>query len=268
MSNTISMEKLIDWGKFVKVAYEMYAQNHLSPVVSTDFPAGWELVANLTMIPRLEKLKEREFAGYIARSTDNPLHQAVIIRGTESALDWLSDFEFVLETFHEVPNGGKTESGFTNLYRSMMVEYADASLPSQSLMESIDTLPQGTELLVTGHSLGSSLATLHAFLAGSKNIDVELVTFASPRVGDKHFVEAFQRMNIPSTRVFNKPDIVPQVPVEIAGYHHLEPGLEINSTLFPIKHSIPCYHALSTYLYVLGDTDANISKCQATELPK
>lgn len=264
MSSTISMEKLIDWGHFVKVAYEMYAQNHLSPVKPADFPAGWELVANLTMTPYLEKLKEKEFGGFIARSLDNPLQQVVAIRGTESSLDWLSDFEFVLETFHEVPNGGKTESGFTNLYRSMMVEYADTSIPTQTLIDSIDTLPQGTKLLVTGHSLGSSLATLHAFLAGSKNIDVELVTFASPRVGDKHFVEAFQRMNIANTRVFNHPDIVPQVPVEIAGYRHLEPGLEINSALFPLKHSIPCYHALSTYLYVLGDADANIAKCKAT----
>lgn len=264
MSNTISMEKLIDWGHFVKVAYEMYAQDHLSPVKPADFPTGRKLVANLTMTPRLEKMKEREFGGFIARSIDNPLQQVVAIRGTESPLDWLSDFEFVLETFHEVPNGGKTESGFTNLYRSMMVEYADTSFPAQSLMDSIDTLPQGAKLLVTGHSLGSSLATLHAFLAGSKNVDVELVTFASPRVGDKSFVEAFQRMNIPNTRVFNHPDIVPQVPVEIAGYRHLEPGLEINSVLFPIKHSIPCYHALSTYLYVMGDADANISKCKTT----
>ncbi|WP_127494905.1 lipase family protein [Paenibacillus glycanilyticus] len=264
MSNTISMEKLIDWGHFVKVAYEMYAQNHLSPVKPADFPAGWELVANLTMTPHLEKMQEREFGGFIARSADNPLQQAVVIRGTESPLDWLSDFEFILETFHEVPDGGKTEQGFTNLYRSMMVEYADASIPSETLMASIDALPQGTRLLVTGHSLGSSLATLHAFLAGSKNVDVELITFASPRVGDKSFVEAFQRMNIPNTRIFNTPDIVPQVPVEIAGYRHLEPGLEINSALYPIKHSIPCYHALSTYLYVMGDTEANISKCKTT----
>lgn len=264
MENQVKMDQLIYWGKFVEVAYEMYAQNPISPSTPTDFPLGWERVANLTMTPRLESFKEKEFAGYIARSLENPMQQAVVIRGTESGLDWLSDFEFELESFHEVPNSGKTEAGFTNLYRSMTVEYADANIPSQLLISQLDGLPAGTKLVVTGHSLGSSLATLHAFVAGSKQIDVELITFASPRVGDSHFVEAFQKMNtISNTRIFNHPDIVPKVPVEIAGYRHIEPGIEINSALLPLKHSIPCYHALSTYLYVMGDDQANICKCKS-----
>lgn len=243
MDNQVNMEPFIFWGKFVEVAYKMYAQNPVSPSTPPDFPSGWERVANLSMTPRLESFKEKEFAGYIARSLDNPLQQAVVIRGTESGLDWLSDFEFVLESFHEVPHSGKTERGFTNLYRSMTIEYEDTSLPSQSLISGLDQLPAGTRLVVTGHSLGSSLATLHAFVAGSKQIDVELVTFASPRVGDHAFVQAFQQMKIKNTRIFNHPDIVPKVPVEIAGYRHIEPGIEMNSALFPIKHSIPCYHA-------------------------
>ncbi|WP_246070632.1 lipase family protein [Paenibacillus kobensis] len=257
------MEPLIAWGKFVGVAYEMYKIDHRSPGTPADFPVGWERVANLTMTPRLESIKEKEFGGYIAQSLSDASLQAVVIRGTESSLDWLMDFEFKLETFHEVPNSGKTEAGFTNLYRSMTVEYADPSRPSELLSETLDHLPAGTKLVVTGHSLGSSLATIHAFLAGSKNFDVELITFASPRVGDSAFVEAFERMNIANTRVFNKPDVVPTVPIELFGYRHLEPGIEINSGLYPIKHSVSCYHALSTYLYVMGDTQANIDKCRA-----
>jgi triacylglycerol lipase len=206
---------------------------------------------------------EKEFAGYLAKSITNPLQQAVVIRGTESALDWLADFEFVLESFPEVPHSGKTERGFTNLYRSITIDNKDSSIPSQTLLSQLDHLPAGTKLVVTGHSLGSSLATLHAFVAGSKKIDVELVTFASPRVGNKAFVEAFQQLGIKNTRIYNHPDIVPKVPVEIVGYRHLEPGIEINSTLLPLKHSIPCYHALSTYLYVMGDDKANISKCKS-----
>lgn len=259
---TINVGPCIEWGKFVKIAYTMYGQDSKSPTTPSDFPVGWERVANLTMTPRAGTIKDKEFAGFIARSVSDPLLQVVAIRGTESKLDWLSDFEFILEKFHEVPNSGKTESGFTDLYRSMTVEYADASKPSQSLMSELDTLPAGTRLVVTGHSLGSSLATLHAFVAGYKGIDVELVTFASPRVGDKEFVEAFQRMNIKNTRIVNQPDIVPHVPVEIAGYRHIEPCLEINSGSFPIKHSIPCYHSLSTYLYVLGFEQADISGCK------
>jgi len=259
----VDMEPLIGWGKFVEVAYEMYKIDHRSPGTPADFPIGWERIANLTMTPRLESMKEKEFAGYIAQSLSDASLQAVVIRGTESNFDWLMDFEFELEAFREVPNGGRTEKGFTNLYRSMTVEYVDSGRPSELLMEQLDHLPAGTKLVVTGHSLGSSLATLHAFLAGSKNFGVELVTFASPRVGDAAFVEAFGRMNIANTRIFNKPDIVPTVPTELFDYRHLEPGIEINSGLYPIKHSLPCYHALSTYLYVMGDTQANIDACRS-----
>lgn len=262
MDNQVNMEPFVFWGKLVEVAYEMYAQNPVSPATPPGFPSGWERVANLTMTPRLVALKKKEFAGYIARSLDNPLQQVVVIRGTESGLDWLSDFEFRLESFHEVPHSGKTERGFTNLYRSMTIEYEDSSIPSESLISGLDHLPAGTNLVVTGHSLGSSLATLHAFVAGSKQIDVELVTFASPRVGDCKFVEAFQQLNIKNTRIYNHPDIVPDVPAKIAGYRHLEPGIEINSTLFPIKHSIACYHALSTYLYVMGYDKEDVCKCK------
>ena len=257
------MESYIFYGKLVEAAYEMYAQNSPAPSLPSDFPSGWERVANLTMTPYLESIKKREFAGYIASPVENPLQQIVVIRGTESGLDWLADFEFELKNFPEVPNGGKTEIGFSNLYRSMTVEYEDAGIPNESLIAQLDRLPAGTKLVVTGHSLGSSLATLHAFVAGSKQIDVELITFASPRVGNHEFVEAFQQMNIKNTRIFNHPDIVPNVPVEIAGYRHIEPGIEINSALFPLKHSIPCYHAMSTYLYVMGDDKANICKCKS-----
>lgn len=215
------------------------------------------------MTPHLESIKKKEFAGYIASPVENPLQQIVVIRGTESGLDWLADFEFVLKSFHEVPNGGKTEIGFSNLYRSMKIEYEDPGMPGESLIAQLDRLPAGTKLVVTGHSLGSSLAILHAFVAGSKQIDVELITFASPRVGNRAFVDAFERMNIKNTRIFNHPDIVPKVPAEIAGYHHIEPGVEINSALFPIKHSIPCCHAMSTYLYVMGDDKANICKSKS-----
>ncbi|CAH1224830.1 hypothetical protein PAECIP111893_05185 [Paenibacillus plantiphilus] len=263
MSNTANAS-FISWGGFVEVAYDMYDSNSRNPITPANFPAGWNRIANVTMDPGVAIFKELEFAGFIAESIENPQHQVVVFRGTESVLDWLSDFEFILETFTEVPNAGRTEQGFTNLYRTMQVEYADASKPSVSLMAYVDSLSAGTELTVTGHSLGSAFATLHAFIASSKGFAVELITFASPRVGDRAFVEAFEKTTIRNTRIYNIPDIVPKVPIELAGYHHVEPSIAINSTLFPIKHSISCYHSLNTYLFVLGDEGADISGCKTS----
>jgi hypothetical protein len=52
MDNQVNMEPFVFWGKLVEVAYEMYAQNPVSPATPPGFPSGWERVANLTMTPR------------------------------------------------------------------------------------------------------------------------------------------------------------------------------------------------------------------------
>jgi hypothetical protein len=54
----VNMEALITWGKFVSVAYTMYAQDPVSPAPPLDLPEGWEWVANLSMTPRLESWRK------------------------------------------------------------------------------------------------------------------------------------------------------------------------------------------------------------------
>ncbi|GIQ68812.1 lipase family protein [Xylanibacillus composti] len=255
----------VEWGRMVQVAYEMYGTHKLSPATPENFPSGWRHVANLTMAPHVFSYKEKEFAGFIAQSLLHPLHYAVAIRGTESPLDWLSDLEFVLEPFHEVPDAGKTEKGFTDLYRSMTVHNVEASAlepEPEPLRRFVEKLPREAALAVTGHSLGAAIATLHALDAAQCLADVTCVTFASPRVGNHAFAKAFASRNIRHSRIFNHPDLVPKVPVELAGYLHVEPGYEISSLTSPIKHSVLCCHSLQTYLYLLGDPNADISSCR------
>jgi hypothetical protein len=67
--------------------------------------------------------------------------------------------------------------------------------------------PAANGKVITGHSLGAAIATLcWADLGG------DLMTFASPRVGDAAFGTAL--WNGQTIRVINGPDIVPDVPLD------------------------------------------------------
>jgi len=255
------LQTAIIWGELVQIAYDMYEQDPISPRVPDDFPSDWKIVATMIVEPGIKFFHKKEFIGYIAQSIHDQSHHTVIFRGTESFMDWIADFEFILEPFQDVPNGGKTESGFTNAYRSITVRFVDQPSAAVPLSTTLDKLPKSASLTVAGHSLGGALATLHAVVAANRNIPVELVTFASPKVGDSTFVEAFRKGKINSKRIYNDPDKVPKVPPHLAGYEHVDEGIRINSLDFPVKHSIACYHSLNTYLYVMGSQKLTRCSC-------
>jgi hypothetical protein len=87
------------------------------------------------------------------------------------------------------------------------------------------------EVWITGHSLGGALATLmsarllRAIDEGLRVRLAGLVTFGSPRVGDRHFAAAFrharQRHGVRAIRVRHQNDAVTEVPPVVLGYHHV-----------------------------------------------
>lgn len=88
------------------------------------------------------------------------------------------------------------------------------------VLEVMDEYP-GYYVTVTGHSLGGSLATLLAFELGALDDDriqgpVSCFSFASPRVGNLTFANAFQSLErarkLRCLRVYNQNDIFPKIP--------------------------------------------------------
>jgi triacylglycerol lipase len=203
--------------------------------------------------------------GVLAYSTAD---QAIIIaiRGTQTAFEWIHDGEFWKADFTS-SNGtplGQAEVGFVSLYKSCTAGAGTdkgKAIGASTIVEFVRDFVQGdpvnrkvTHIDVTGHSLGAAIATLLAFdlaeSVASAELSVGCTTFASPLVGDKKFAGEFDESVEDSWRIVNAPDIVPMLPPMFVGFAHV-------ATLYPLnsyhltKHTLPCWHALETYLYLL-----------------
>jgi triacylglycerol lipase len=110
----------------------------------------------------------------------------------------------------ETQAGGKVHSGF----RSELNKIWSDIEKSVADIEKLD---------VTGHSLGAAMATIAASRIQSKV--QTLVTFGSPRVGDKHFVSS---LNVCHYRVQNNCDSVTKVPPRLMGFRHHGTHVYIN----------------------------------------
>jgi hypothetical protein len=257
-------------GEFVQVAYQMYFDNpgNPNPPQPSYFPAGWKIAANLTVDPVVAIFSQVEFIGFVAQSTADPSRYAIVFRGTESDFDWLSDFEFWMDSFTEVPNGGQVEHGFLAVYRTLK-GVAPGATARRDIVGMAGDLPPGARVTLAGHSLGGALAALHAAVLSSKGITgVTITTFGAPMAGDRLFSTTFMTLVPNSCRIYNRPDLVPDLPGALFGYTQVQVGIEINSLDYPeIKWTISCFHSLLTYMYVLGSTKYGLGSCTASTRP-
>lgn len=127
-----------------------------------------------------------------------------------------------------------------------------------------------TPTVVVAHSLGAALASLYVLdnAAGGHSVAPTLYTYASPRVGDQAFVDAFKATKAPSWRIENAPDIVPDAPPDSLGYRHLDTQVLIDST-GKVNSSESCFHAMRTHRHLLDPSvplDAGCEPGRADEV--
>jgi len=123
-----------------------------------------------------------------------------------------------------LPDQCHVHAGFQNAYiaaRGPVIKWLDEQreLPKQRL-----------HISCCGHSMGAALATLLALDLGSTGHDsVELVTWASPRVGDKAFCDAFAKLVPDVARFTCGADVVPRLPPEELGFEHVCPAMRLDA---------------------------------------
>ncbi len=168
--------------------------------------------------------------GLIFEYTDDPGRFIFAFRGTKGIAEWIDDLKVAHASFKPetsapqppVPANACVEDGFDEIYRSMQA----------TLFAKLGAL-QPKQLEITGHSLGSALATLFTLDVVLSRPDQQYVSenFASPRVGDAHWAAYYDSLTTgkgqPTTRVVNTKDLVPKVPPRVLGYKHIGQALDI-----------------------------------------
>ena len=275
MAHSTTMDKLkaAYYGLMVNDVYLMYDHDseNINPSLSDypSFPSGFELLLNIQMTDFFGDEEKVRYYGFIARSKLLPTTLVVAIRGTSDWMEWWDDFHWELVRSTQIPEGYVAQ-GFQDIYRTMkfaLPGHKDRPFPASEMTQlpnGIDLCSAKNNLIIVGHSLGSALATLYvADLAwkSQANTNSVVYTLASPRVGDKNFAAAYNKMVATNYRVYNWPDIVPNFPKDpFDHYQHVKGGFEIDSLDFieTIEPTIACFHALGTYIYVLDQEYKNL----------
>lgn len=159
----------------------------------------------------IEKDGVRAITGY-NKSLDSII---VSYRGSVNLENWINNAKISLVyPYQNMPDVG-VEKGFYESHISIKNKVL------KSIMK-LNTKYNTTNIIATGHSLGSIsqllLFDIH-FEYPEYNI-IQLVTFGSPRIGNKEFSKEFINTQIPTQRITHWRDIVPHLPEELLGYYH------------------------------------------------
>jgi hypothetical protein len=299
--NPTQTAQAVTLGKLVNVAYTMYRSATSNPLPTPPSPvmAGFEFVAWVQMKDFIFSGTDYAFYGFIARDTSKPNAYVLAIRGTQDLEEWWDDLTSMVLV--PMTNFGQVGYGFNRIYQTMRVIYpltpvVAGAAAARATPESLE--PAGTfaaqvsaavqrhaatraaaaaapgapapiplmSITVTGHSLGSALATLYvAENSLTKKATVPLIcTLASPRVGDQTFATTFNGLGIESWRVVNELDLVPNLPY--FGFQHVAVEYEYNSGSETVW-SLACWHSIDTYLHLLDPKQPLLASCVWPPLP-
>lgn len=186
------------------------------------------------------------YFGFVLTSDQNSL---ILLRGTQRLNEWIANLSALQDAYHSYQDGialapgveyGQVHLGFAGVYRDAF---------HASLIDMARQLDPSLPCYVSGHSLGGALATMGALDLAlhipEMRPQLQLYTYASPRVGDPVFANTHSQLIPNSYRIVNLGDTVPLVPPTKLGFDYAHVGhvwsfLSQNGDLLP-NHSIEVY---------------------------
>lgn len=154
---------------------------------------------------------QRKIPVYFGFVLSSKKHNIIIFRGTQRTIEWVLNINAVYPTKTKVASlsAGTIHPGFSTIYSNI----------SAQTLEIAKNLNPSVPCYLSGHSLGAAIATLAA-IDIAVNIprlkkQVQLYTYASPRVGDPVFAREHNRSIPNSYRVVNLADAITLVPFTV-----------------------------------------------------
>jgi hypothetical protein len=176
----------------------------------------------------------------------------LVFRGTMSDADEAQDASVDQTAYQIVANYGYVHAGFYAIYQALR-EQIPAVLAALSAAKAF------TRFFFTGHSLGCGLSSLAVpdllaqGLVRPGAIPVLHYNLASPRVGDPQFAAAMDANGVPTYRIVNTEDLVPDAPTAVLGwllYKHIGTPVDFTAQYDTIEDN----HSLDTaYIYALAN---------------
>jgi triacylglycerol lipase len=151
---------------------------------------------------------------FVAYTTTGTVY--LVARGSETLSDWADDLDVSQKPYSRVPGYGNVHRGFMDIYATM----------GPAVITAINTAFQqlsgnAKALYIIGHSLGSALSTLAVpDVVANSNLNrsktqVFHYPLASPRVGDPNFYYQYSYQTIPTYRIIDTEDVVPDLPPSV-----------------------------------------------------
>ena len=147
------------------------------------------------------------FIGFVITSKKGNI---IAFRGTQTQIEWWQNLQAKQKEYVDPKTGkqyGLVHEGYLSIVREQIGEL---------LINAVRQLDPTVPCFVTGHSLGAAVATLAASEIALNVPEIkeqlQLYTYASPRIGDRTFAQAHSQLIPNSYRVTNLSDSVPLVP--------------------------------------------------------
>lgn len=188
-----------------KLAVKLCAYSICSPdsYLSIDYKLG----ENIIFKPTYKVLGKSDINGYIGYISSLKFI-CIVFRGSVSEANWIADLKFGFANYPKC-QGCQVHEGFYETEQSIV----DST--TKEVARLLQLFPDYV-VVVTGHSLGASIATLTAIdliessVVSSSNM--QLFTYGSPRIGNPTLATWISNKIIHSNRVTHCKDPVPHYP--------------------------------------------------------